>query len=277
MRSDKEILEMIISFAKRNNNIRMVCMNGSRVNEKITPDQYQDFDVVYIVNDLYELTRDLRWIEKFGETIIKQFPDNQELFPSSPEGYFHILMLFDDYKRIDLTLVSKNKKSEYLNSESLIKVLLNKDCMFDDVNPSNDSKHWIKRPSQKMFDECINEFYWVSTYVMKGVWRNELLYAHDHLNICRNMLLLMIAWNKAFSLHYRVNFGKSYKFLDNHLSHSEKVKLIATFPSLHSDEIKSSLYKMINFFDENTKSVGDQCALYYNVNQYEEVKTFIGY
>lgn len=277
MRSDKEILEMIISFAKRNNNIRMVCMNGSRVNEKITPDQYQDFDVVYIVNNLYELTRDLRWIEKFGDTIIKQFPDNQELFPSSPEGYFHILMLFDDYIRIDLTLISKTKLVEYLNSDSLTKILLDKDRLINQRKPPSDSKYWITRPNQKTFDECINEFYWVSTYVIKGLRRTHLLYAFDHLNTCRDMLLLMLAWDKAFAADYKVSFGKNYKYLTKYLSDCEEVNLIATYPTLDSAKIKSSLSTMIDFFDEITKSVGDKCNLSYDLSQYKDVKKFIGY
>lgn len=220
MRSDNDIINTILSVAKNNENIRIVCMNGSRVNKKVDYDRYQDFDIAYIVNDLNELTHDLSWINKFGNIIMMQLPDNQDLYENQSVESFHILMLFD---------------------------------------------------------ECINEFYWVSTYVMKGLWRNQLLYAFDHLNICREMLLLMLAWDKGHLLDYKVNFGKNYKYLTNHMSKSEENNLISTYPTLNSSEIKKSLYKMIRFFDDITKSVSDKCDLIYDKKQYLEVKKYIGF
>ncbi|HGN7358418.1 TPA: aminoglycoside 6-adenylyltransferase [Staphylococcus aureus] len=277
MRSDNDIINTILSVAKNNENIRLVCMNGSRVNNKVDYDQYQDFDISYIVNDLKELTHYLSWINKFGNIIMMQLPDNQDLYENQSVESFHILMLFDDYKRIDLTLITKKYLSEYLSSDSLLKILLDKDNVVDNNFSPDDSKYWLKEPYQKLFDECINEFYWVSTYVMKGLWRNQLLYAFDHLNICREMLLLMLAWDKGHLLDYKVNFGKNYKYLTNHMSKSEENNLISTYPTLNSSEIKKSLYKMIIFFDDITKSVSDKCDLIYDGKQYLEVKKYIGF
>ncbi|PTI50234.1 aminoglycoside adenylyltransferase, partial [Staphylococcus xylosus] len=157
-------------------------MNGSRVNENVEPDKYQDFDIVFIVENLESMIVDLTWINQFGNRIITQFPEEQDLYPSELEERYPILMLFDDYNRIDLTLISKYKLSEYLSEDSLVKVLLDKNNLLLDINSTNDSSHWINKPYQKIFDECINEFYWISAYVMKGIWRNELIYSIDHLN-----------------------------------------------------------------------------------------------
>lgn len=40
MRSDNDIINIILSVVKNNENIRLVCMNGFRVNNKVDYDQY---------------------------------------------------------------------------------------------------------------------------------------------------------------------------------------------------------------------------------------------
>ena len=40
---------LILDYAMENEDIRAVVMNGSRENSNIANDQYQDFDIVYIM------------------------------------------------------------------------------------------------------------------------------------------------------------------------------------------------------------------------------------
>ncbi|MBZ8172176.1 aminoglycoside 6-adenylyltransferase [Staphylococcus cohnii] len=277
MRTEKEMLDLILNIAKQDKNIKAVCMNGSRVNEKNKPDIHQDFDIVYIVENLEDIIADLEWINQFGNRIITQFPEAQDLYPSELEERYPILMLFDDYNRIDLTLLSKNKLSEYLVEDKLIKILLDKDNLLPKNNSVSEASYWISKPYQKLFDECINEFYWVSTYVMKGIWRNELLYLIDHLNICRRMLLLMLAWDKGYKFDFQVNFGKSFKYLPNYLGSNKNSELTSTYPHLNTNEIKEALYKMTEMFDYAAVMVSKKCKLNYDTENYAEVKKYIGF
>ena len=277
MRTEKEMLDLILNIAKQDKNIKAVCMNGSRVNEKNKPDIHQDFDIVYIVENLEDIIADLEWINQFGNRIITQFPEAQDLYPSELEERYPILMLFDDYNRIDLTLLSKNKLSEYLVEDKLIKILLDKDNLLPKNNSVSEASYWISKPYQKLFDECINEFYWVSTYVMKGIWRNELLYLIDHLNICRRMLLLMLAWDKGYKFDFQVNFGKSFKYLPNYLGPNKNSELTSTYPHLNTNEIKEALYKMTEMFDYAAVMVSKKCKLNYDTENYAEVKKYIGF
>ena len=277
MRTEKEMLDLILNIAKQDKNIKAVCMNGSRVNEKNKPDIHQDFDIVYIVENLEDIIADLEWINQFGNRIITQFPEAQDLYPSELEERYPILMLFDDYNRIDLTLLSKNKLSEYLAEDKLIKVLLDKDNLLPKNNSVSEASYWISKPYQKLFYECINEFYWVSTYVMKGIWRNELLYLIDHLNICRRMLLLMLAWDKGYKFDFQVNFGKSFKYLPNYLGSNKNSELTSTYPHLNTNEIKEALYKMTEMFEYAAVMVSKKCKLNYDTENYAEVKKYIGF
>ena len=112
------------------------------------------------------------------------------------------LMLFKDHKRIDLSLVEFRNRNR--KNDSLTKILLDKDKIFEKNQSPSDKDYWTKKPSQKEFNDCCNEFWWVSTYVVKGLLRNELIYAKEiHETIVRKMYMKVIAWNIAAD--HRVN------------------------------------------------------------------------
>ena len=62
-----------------------------------------------------------------------------------------------------------------------MEVLLDKDGSSNEM-VANDRHYWIKKPTEREFDDCCNEFWMVSTYVVKGLARKEILFAIDHLN-----------------------------------------------------------------------------------------------
>ena len=52
MRSEKEMFDLFLSFARNDERIRVVGMEGSRTNINIPKDDYQDYDISYIVTDM---------------------------------------------------------------------------------------------------------------------------------------------------------------------------------------------------------------------------------
>jgi aminoglycoside 6-adenylyltransferase len=48
MRSEEEIMFMLLDVAKKDERIRAVLLNGSRANPTGKKDKFQDFDIVYI-------------------------------------------------------------------------------------------------------------------------------------------------------------------------------------------------------------------------------------
>ena len=76
MRSEEEMMTLILDVAKADKRIRAVLLNGSRANPDIKKDTFQDFDIVYIVNELSTFLDDPGWIDIFGERLILQMPDD---------------------------------------------------------------------------------------------------------------------------------------------------------------------------------------------------------
>ena len=70
MRTDQEILDLILQIAKKLQ-VDAVALSGSRTNQKIQTDEFQDYDIVFVVDNLDNLTRDISWLDQFGKRIIE--------------------------------------------------------------------------------------------------------------------------------------------------------------------------------------------------------------
>ena len=71
MRDETEMLDLILQTAKTIQ-VETVAMSGSRTNPKTLKDEFQDYDVVYVLENLDELITDLSWLDQFGKRIIGQ-------------------------------------------------------------------------------------------------------------------------------------------------------------------------------------------------------------
>ena len=76
MRSEAEMLELILAFARSREEIRVVVMNGSRVNPNARKDPFQDYDIACYVTNVEPFRGDLNIPRYFGELIILQLPDD---------------------------------------------------------------------------------------------------------------------------------------------------------------------------------------------------------
>ena len=176
MRTDQEILELILETAKKLQ-VDAVALSGSRTNQKVQTDEFQDYDLVYVVDDIDNLTRDISWLDQFGKRIIEQ-----EVTLGHRRLY---LMLFEDGNRIDLTLCPKDHINEWVDSEAGFTVLVDEKGSFESYSPSP-QRFWIHPASETDFEKSCNEFWWVSAYVVKGICRKQVIYTTDHLKTIRS-------------------------------------------------------------------------------------------
>lgn len=273
MRSEQEMMKILIDFAKEDDRIRLVTLEGSRTNPNITPDSFQDYDLSYFVTDMNSFKENDQWLHIFGKPVMIQKPEDMELFPSELGNWYSYLILFEDGNKLDLTLIPIHEADDYFaNSDGLVEVLLDKDQLVKHEVIANDRQYWIKKPTAGEFDDCCNEFWMASTYVVKGLGRKEILFAIDHLNgIARPNLLRMMAWRIGIEQGYSFSVGKNYKFINRYLSDEDWEKLLSTYAESGYPEMWQSLLTCYELFRTYSKAVSE--SLGYKYPEYDEVIT----
>ena len=255
------MLNLILKTAKKLQ-VEAVALSGSRTGTKAPKDEFQDYDVVYVVDDLDNLTSDLAWLDQFGTRIIEQHNilGNRRLY----------LMLFEDGNRIDLTLCPKDHIQEWVESEADFTVLEDTKGLFVPYFPSP-QRYWTSPATETNFVKSCNEFWWVSSYVVKGICRNQLIYATDHLyGICQQELLKILAWQVA-SDRGKVDIGKNYKYLFQYLP-AEKEKQFSNLLDFSSlDKITQSLFATMELFHQETQFLAHKMEFDYDMEVAEKM------
>lgn len=275
MRSEREMLNLIINTAQNDDRVRAVIMNGSRVNLNAPKDFFQDYDVVYLVTEKESFLADPDWIKIFGELMILQLPDEMSDPPPEGKDSYGYLMQFADGNRIDLSLYLVNK-IDHLEEDSLTLTLLDKDGILPHFDPPNESGYLPKTPTAKAFFDCTNEFWWVSPYVAKGLWRHEIIYAKHMLDhYVREQLMKMLDWYVGVRTGFKKYPGKMGKYLEKYLEPELWQLLLRTYSDADYDLTWDALLTMGDLFRRIAIPVAEYFGFSYPYGEDERVSAHL--
>lgn len=236
MRTEQEMMDLILDTAKSDNRVLAAYLKGSRTNPKAPRDCYQDFDVMYVVTETRSFIQDPSWLNRFGTVALMQEQD-------TPFGYgqrFHIqegyeesyswLLLFDDGNRIDIGIELLPVMERGRNRNKLFLPLLDKIGCLPQLPPPTDEDFYIQSPRSGGFYGCCNEFFWCMCDVAKGIARDELPFAMTTYNtLVRDMLELMLDWYIGTYTDFSVSSGKLHKYFKQYLPSDFYEEYIKTY------------------------------------------------
>jgi aminoglycoside 6-adenylyltransferase len=269
MRSEKEMMDLIIATAKHDERVRAVYMNGSRTNMNAPKDLFQDYDIVYVVKETASYLSDENWIEVFGDRIMMQEPDNLDQMigrrVNTEESYAY-LMLFSDGNRIDLTLKTADRALREYTVDSLTIPLLDKDGILPEIPAANDSDYHVKKPSEAHYFGSCNEFWWVSQNVAKGLWRDEFPYAKGMFErFVRAKLDEMASWWIGMHHNFNVSPGKLGKYFKKYLPENYWTLYDKTYADSSKENTWDALFSAVELFRALAQDVAAQHGFTYRL------------
>lgn len=267
--------DKIISFAKLKHSIRAVVLNGSRASPGAIKDAYQDYDIIYIVENVLPFVQNQNWIKHFGKLIIMQKPDEMDGLWPNQNKKFTFLMLFEDGNRIDLTFMEKAYYfSQPIDSQS--KVLLDKDKQLNQLPKPSDKDYLPEPPSEKLFAERCNEFLWCSQNVVKGLCRKELIYAkYMGENILRGELIKLLIWYAGIKTNHSKNLGAYGKYLEKYIEPEIWSRFKNTYVGADYEQMWRSLFDMFEIFNILAIKISTYYDFDYDQGDYLRVLSFL--
>ena len=268
MRSEREMLELIINTAKEDERIRGVIMSGSRADTHAPKDIYQDYDIIYFVTDVAPFWNNTAWLEeKFGGISLLQTPEIMSLIPPDNDGSFVFLTIFEDGNRIDLNITS----DPYIDDGEPVIVLLDKTGELSGIKPREDF-WYIKPPAEKLFHDCCNEFHWCLNNVAKGIARDELPYVMEMFNnYVRNGLNIMTDWYIGAENDFKVSAGKMGKYYKKYLPEELYKMYAATYSDSDYDNIWRAVFTACALFRRLAEAVAEKFGYTYNISDDENI------
>lgn len=276
MRTEQEMYQLILETAKRDKRIMAVYINGSRTNENVPKDIFQDFDIVYVVSETGSFIEDKRWIETFGEILFMQYPDEFPNCHSDKENIYAWLLQFTDGNRLDLHVETVEHAQQHITDDKLCKILLDKKGVLPDIPDSTDKDYWVKRPSEVQYLCTCNEFWWCLNNVAKGLWREEIPYVQDMVNfIIRKQLEKLLSWKVGLLTEFSVSIGKSGKYMYRWLGKQEWEAYLSTYFTGEVSNAWDSVMRMCDLFEDTAIYVGKGLGYKYNEVEGKNARGFL--
>lgn len=263
------MMDLILSTAKEDDRVRAVCLEGSRTDPKAPRDIFQDYDVLYVVTETASFQQDKGWIDRFGERLYMQYPEDHPVYPSDKDRCYGWLIQLADGNRLDLHVATPDRALEEAK-DSLFQVLLDKDSLFPPRPASGDSAYWVQKPDQALFSAVCNEFWWCLNNLCKGLWRGELTCGQWCLNdLLRPQLLQMLSWKAAIPHEFHINVGKCGKYLPNFLEKQLWEAFLSTYSGAGLEEMWEAGEALCALFHQTAMEVAEKLSVSYDMTEAE--------
>ncbi|MBD5514439.1 MAG: aminoglycoside 6-adenylyltransferase [Lachnospiraceae bacterium] len=276
MRDEVTMYKLFMDIANADDRILAMYLNGSRTNANVPKDIMQDYDLVFVVTETRPFIEDKNWILNFGNILYMQYPDESPDYPSDKENIYGWLMQFDDGNRIDLHVESLIHAREHIHDDKLCRILLDKDNILPPIPESTDEDYHVRKPSEAQFRACINEFWWCSNNIAKGLWRGEMPYVQDMTNfVVRKQLEKMLSWKVGIITDFGVSVGKSAKYLYRWIGEEEYQLYLNTYFGGNVEEAWQAVFSMCDLFESVTEYVAEGLGYTYNREEGKAAAAFL--
>jgi aminoglycoside 6-adenylyltransferase len=129
--------------------------------------------------------------------------------------------------------------------------------------------------SKEDFGFSVNEFFWVTPYVAKGLARNQIFYSLKHLDILRAELERILDCWIGMENDFMVSVGKAKSRYEKLLPQVWYDRYKQSYCDWKLENIKKSFYLMINLYDEVTKILAKRFNFHYDVNLKNDMIIFL--
>ena len=274
MRTETEMMGLILDVAKNDERIRAVSMEGSRANPAAPKDNYQDYDISYYVEDISPFYNNPAWVLRhFGKPLIMQMPEAMRLPDGG--GHFNYMMIYPDGNRIDLTFQPK----KYVDNGEPSVTLLDKDNgngFRPVLPPPSDTVYHIQPPTQLFYYSCCNDFWWCLNNVAKGIARDELSYVMSMYNKpVRSELHNMMDWYIGTQHGFNLSTGKSGKYFKRFLTPEMYAQYAVTYSDSNYENLWTSVFAMCDLFHALALPVAEYFDFSYRRDEEDGIKEYL--
>jgi aminoglycoside 6-adenylyltransferase len=195
----EQLFEKVVTWAKAEDVIRVIILEGSRARHDHTVDRFSDYDLSLYVTNLTHYIDDDTWLQQLGPIWAMETE-------TQVEGEASRLVLFEGGQDIDFKFFLVTKLHEFICQQTLpddyqrgYQVVLDKEGITSQLPQPSYQAVPIKKPSEEEFLYAVNVFWFELFHLVKLLHREELWAAKLRDAGIKNRLLQMMEWHAQAS------------------------------------------------------------------------------
>lgn len=255
------VINELVGWATSQSDVRAMILTSTRATSAPT-DQFSDYDVIIITDDIVHRFNDRRWLQVFGDVVIDWW-DPLAVDPDTGLLTTGNVVYYPGTRKIDFTLwpveMAGMLAAELPDElDAGYTVLVDKDALTENWPEASGRGYLISLPDSARYLEAVNDFFIGVPYVVTALLRGELLPAKWVLDydMRYEYLLPMLEWY-AVSLHGEgIRIGANGKGLQQLLPVDLWEQFNQTYAGLDIAGNRAALGTIIAIFREVAEIVG---------------------
>jgi aminoglycoside 6-adenylyltransferase len=265
---EAEVLSKLTAWADREDAIRALILTSSRARVDGTVDALSDYDVIVAVPDVAAFLDGGAWARGCGQPLAR-WGDRHDVL--GLETLFCGVVYADrvkvDYSVWPHALLARVAEAGALPDDLDVgyRVLVDKDGATAGWAAPTQRAHVPPKPSRAEYDALVEEFWWVTTYVAKALWRRELFFAKWALDCDAKAgaLRRMLEWRIELDHDWSLRPGAYGRGLERLLPGELWPELAATYVAVDTEESWDALARTAALFRRVATEVGDALGYAY--------------
>jgi aminoglycoside 6-adenylyltransferase len=267
----EDVFRQLVQWAEQRAAIRAMLLTSTRAVSNAAVDDYSDYDVILIVEDIHPFFDDRSWLEDFGEVLVVYWD------PISPDPDYGTektgnVTQYADGLKIDFSLWPVELMRRIVQAPTLpaeldagYRVLLDKDNLMEGMKSPTYTAYIPARPTNDMYQTWINDFFTDAPYVAKCLLRGELFPAKWCLDYDMKHVYLrrMLEWHAGIHHDWSVPVGSLGKGLKKQLPPELWAQLEATYAGADTAENWEALFRTMALFRQAAVEVGEALGYTY--------------
>jgi len=280
---EDQVITKLIQWAEQRDAIRAMLLTSTRAVPNATVDEFSDYDVVLVVEDIHPFHEERSWLQDFGDVLVTYW---DPIYPDPDYGLGKLgnVTQYADGLKIDFTLwplelLQKIVQSPVLPAEmdAGYRILLDKDNLTKGIKSPTYTAYIPVPPTNESYQKAIEEFFSDPPYVAKCLLRGELLPAKWCLDYDMKHAYLrpMLEWLMGLNHNWSLPTGSLGKGLKKKLPPQIWSQLEDAYAGADTADNWEALFRTMTLFRQVAMEVGKGLGYDYPLDLDERVTAFV--
>ena len=244
------MIDKIIAWADKQDNVRAVLMVGSRARADHAADQWSDIDVVVLTKDVRRYRDSTDWLDEIGTVWVTHLEKT-----ATGDGVER-RALFADGVDVDFILVPHDEMARLTQDPGVadtirrgLRVLIDKDRMMSRITLPMSYRTVYQPPTEAQFLNVVNDFWYHAVWTTKKLLRGELWVAKTSCDgYMKNLLLTMLEWHTRATKKQNYDTWFGGRFLEEWADPRAVEKLREAYSSYDAADVQRALLATMQLF-----------------------------
>lgn len=265
----QQTFDRLVEWGQARDEVRAIVLTSTLAIPNGQVDALSDYDPIVVVTDIHPFFESRAWLGDFG-SVLAVYRDPIQLYYG--EECFGSVTQYEDGLKIDFTLwpvalMQKVAAEPQLPEEfdAGYRVLLDKDGLTRGLNPPTYQGYIPQKPTEGEYLERVELLFHNATYVVKYLWRDDLVAAKHVLEtgMRQEDLLPMLVWRIEIDHDWSWKPGPYGRGLKRRLRPDLWAQLEKTYAGPGLEESWTAMWQTIGLFRQVAIEVGDKLGYAY--------------